>query len=263
MDVEVLPVSARGQLLTAKELADQLSLSVETVWRYTRQKRIPYVEVGPRQYRYDMAQVLAAMDSVAPSVRDSQGQYKAKQEGGEGKKMIYADYLQLPDERGCRHELLEGCLSKDPSPSVRHQRVISRLFERLRAYFASMDPDGEVLLSPLDVCLSDETVVQPDLFYIPGSDAAVFEQTHVCVPPQLVVEVLSAATERKDRVTKMEIYRRAGVVHYWLVDPSACTIEAYSLRKDYYAHLAAGGVGDILTHPDFPGLEVSVEHVFP
>ena len=33
-----------GKLLTAQELAEILNLSVETVWRYTRQKKIPVLQ---------------------------------------------------------------------------------------------------------------------------------------------------------------------------------------------------------------------------
>ncbi len=169
----------------------------------------------------------------------------------------------MPDEPGFRHEVLEGALIREPSPSVRHQRVSTRLQEALRDYFRTADPDGEVLSAPLDVVLSDNTVVQPDLLYIPGSDAAVFAETHVFVAPRLVVEILSPATASKDRLQKMEIYRKAGIEHYWIADPDANTLEAFALRDSYYARVAAAAKDDILTHPGFPGLEVPAAHIFP
>jgi excisionase family DNA binding protein len=49
------------ELITAKELSDSLSLSVDTIWRYTREKRIPYVEIGKRQYRYNKQNVVKAL----------------------------------------------------------------------------------------------------------------------------------------------------------------------------------------------------------
>ena len=48
-------------LITAQALADALNLSVETIWRYTRNNKIPYVTLGERQYRYNLQAVVAAL----------------------------------------------------------------------------------------------------------------------------------------------------------------------------------------------------------
>lgn len=60
------------KLLTAQELADILSLSVETIWRYTRQKKIPVVELGEKKYRYKKGAVLAALSAGVPAVKEEQ-----------------------------------------------------------------------------------------------------------------------------------------------------------------------------------------------
>ena len=49
---------AGPRLITAQELADILKLSVETIWRYTRESRIPYIQLSNGQYRYDPEKVL-------------------------------------------------------------------------------------------------------------------------------------------------------------------------------------------------------------
>ncbi len=51
-------MSGNKKLITAHLLAEALELSVETVWRYTREKKIPYVELGNRQYRYVIDEVV-------------------------------------------------------------------------------------------------------------------------------------------------------------------------------------------------------------
>lgn len=243
------------QLLTAQELAAKLNLSVETIWRYTRQKRIPYVEVGLRQYRYDLDAVLAAMQVRNSKVSEEPAEYRTEPV------VTYQDYLKIPEEPGVRHEVIDGVLTKDPSPIVLHQRVSSRLQEKLRAYFKSVDPEGEVFDAPLDVVLSDITVVQPDLFYIAGKDKSALEQDYIFIAPKLVVEIISPSSARKDRLLKMKVYRDAGVEHYWLVDLESRIIEAYVLRDSNYVRIA--GADDVFDHPDFPGLEIAVMDIFP
>ncbi|HCT35457.1 MAG TPA: DNA-binding protein, partial [Firmicutes bacterium] len=51
----------RKKLITAQELSTILGLSVDTIWRYTRDRRIPHIEIGPRQYRYVEDEVLKAL----------------------------------------------------------------------------------------------------------------------------------------------------------------------------------------------------------
>ncbi|HKM17268.1 MAG TPA: HTH domain-containing protein, partial [Limnochordia bacterium] len=49
------------KLLTAQELAEKLSLSVDTIWRYTREKQILYVEIGKNTVRLLFKPELAAV----------------------------------------------------------------------------------------------------------------------------------------------------------------------------------------------------------
>jgi len=60
-------------------------------------------------------------------------------------------------------------------------------------------------------------------------------------PCDLVVEIMSPANRRKDRLQKLEIYRKGGITHYWLVDPEENTLEAFLLSNGNYALVAAAG----------------------
>lgn len=239
-------------LVTASEMADILKLSVETVWRYTRDGKIPYVEMSGRQYRYDPEAVLASLGIGAACVRERAPAYS------DDKVYTYDDYLKLPDEDGYSCEILDGVLVKEPSPIVHHQRVALRLARLLEDYFAVVDPLGEVFIAPLDVTLSNTNVVQPDLLYIPSGQSAIMEETRINGSPYLLVEVLSTHTRSKDRVKKRAIYERMGVPHYWIVDQFDDAIEAYALMNGRYV-MAASGCGDAeFTHPDFPGLKIQL-----
>lgn len=240
-------------LLTAQELAEKLSLSVETIWRYTRQRKIPFIELGHRQYRYDPEQVLAAL-AGSP--------HEAEPVSGDRNKPLYQDYLEFPEESGFHYEVLDGTVTKEPSPDYHHQRVSRRLQRVLEDYFAENDPDGEVFHAPLDVILSDQTVVQPDLFYISSRQQSLYRFPRIEGAPELVIEIVSPLSYSRDRVKKLEIYREAEVQHYWLVDPQARTIEAYRYSNGAYVWVAGADGDSEFTHPDFPGLRVSLQELF-
>jgi excisionase family DNA binding protein len=244
-----------NDLITAQELADALSLSVDTIWRYTREKRIPYVEVGRKQYRYTKQDVLKALSGKPFSflARESSTPYQDK------KKLTYEDYAKLPEEPGFRHEIIDGVLIRDPSPSFHHQRVSRRLQRILEDYIEKADPGGEIFDAPLDLALDVHTVVQPDLLYLPSSRPA--QNTPIDVVPELVVETISPSTSKKDRVLKLNHYQAVGILHYWIVDPQDCFIEAYELHGGHYVSIARSHTG-AFSHPSFPGLSFDIEMLF-
>ncbi len=246
------------RLITAQELADILKLSVETIWRYTRESRIPYVQLSNGQYRYDSKKVLSRLDMDSGdrstvSVQEARPEYMAD------KVYTYEDYLRLPDEEGYHYEILDGMLVKEPAPYVHHQRVSRRLQRLLEDYFTLQDPVGEIFNAPIDMTLSDTNVIQPDLVYIPGKNSEIVEEARINGIAYLVVEILSKWTRSKDRLRKRNIYERMGVPHYWIVDPYDETIEAYALQNNFYVLRSSGLDAGEFTHPDFPGFSVDLE----
>ncbi len=244
------------KLLTAHEVAEILSLSVETIWRYTRQKRIPFVELGEKQYRYEKRAVLAALAGKGIAVKEDRPEYL--RQGG----YTYEDYLLIPEEPGYRFEILEGDLVKEPSPSTQHQRVLRELGWQLKCYFEHYDPEGELFFAPLDVTLTAANVLQPDILFVSGTRRGIIQESRIDGPCDLVIEIMSPANRRKDRLQKREIYRKAGIAHYWLADPEDNTLEAFMLKEGYYTLAAAGGPEDQFTHPAFPGLELNLGRIF-
>ncbi|HAH96389.1 MAG TPA: DNA-binding protein [Firmicutes bacterium] len=264
-----------NKLLTAQELASILGLSVDTIWRYTRDQRIPHIEIGPRQYRYVEAEVLRSLgryrtpDAVCeepapytscdPSPDPDANANPSPDSGVSFGKMTHAEFAKLPAETGYILQLIDGLLVREPTPTYRHQRVSRRLQQILIAYFEKTDPHGEVFDAPLDVYLNDYTVVQPDLFYLPGARPA--QNDPVDSLPELAIEILSPATARTDRIRKLNSYQKAGVPHYWIVDPGDGLIECYRLENDHYVAIVRAAEG-LLAHPDFPGLTLDLQTLF-
>ncbi|MEA4926898.1 MAG: Uma2 family endonuclease [Syntrophomonadaceae bacterium] len=243
------------ELITAQALAEALDLSVETIWRYTREKKIPYLELSGRQYRYRLDDVINALSS--DRVQEKSDPY----ETGTSRKFTYQDYLDIPWEPGYRFEILDGMLIKEPSPSYVHQRASHKLHRILEDYFWKADPNGEIFNAPLDVTLSDFNVVQPDLLYISG-EQNILTETRVNGAPMLVVEVLSPSTSRRDRLQKMRIYQQARVQHYWLVDPQARTLECFAWQDGVYALVTSGMDEDVVEPLAFEGLSIPLKFLW-
>ncbi|MEJ6949503.1 Uma2 family endonuclease [Natronospora cellulosivora (SeqCode)] len=191
-------------------------------------------------------------------VKESKREYKNLQK----REYTYQDYLKLPEEPGYRYEVLKGKLIKEPSPSVMHQRVSRRLQRLLEDYFWEHNPEGEVFNAPLDVTFNDITVVQPDIFFVPEIKNNIIKEKRIDGSPFLVVEIISPYNPRKDRVQKLQIYQEDQVDHYWLVNPQDKTFECFALRDNVYALISTGMKSDIIEHPDFEGLRISLEELW-
>jgi len=149
-------------------------------------------------------------------------------------KFTYEDYLYMPDDK--RYELVEGGFWVAPAPDYEHQTVAANLFRELDQY-VRQHKLGEVRFAPLDVVLSDENVVQPDLLFIPKERSFIITKKNISGAPDLVIEIISEGTGHHDRQVKRKLYAKYGVKEFWLVDPDKKTIEVLSLGKTGYKSL--------------------------
>jgi len=148
----------------------------------------------------------------------------------------YQDYLETPDD-GQRYELIDGEIIVSPSPILLHQLAVLELAVILRAY-ARQHGAGRVALSPIDVRLAANIVVQPDVAFVRrGSAADNPAEARIAGSPELMIEVLSLSNAGHDLVRKRELYARYGVPEYWIVDPIRRTIVALTLVDGQYAEI--------------------------
>ncbi|RIK72510.1 MAG: hypothetical protein DCC67_19175 [Planctomycetota bacterium] len=145
-----------------------------------------------------------------------------------------SDYWQLPE--GAPVELIRGELIMSPSPRSAHQIVVGELYAIL--WTAARTSGGLAIVSPADVILSDSTVLQPDVLYI-AKDRRGIVGERINGPPDLVIEVLSEGSERRDRVAKLDAYARYGVPEFWIVDYRTKVIDFLLLEGSRYVILTA------------------------
>ena len=172
----------------------------------------------------------------------------------------YQDYLKTPDD--VRYELIEGELVvMEPAPTTSHQRILVNL-TLLLAPFVRDHGLGEVLIAPTDVYLSDTNVLQPDLIFVTAARASIITERDVHGAPDLVVEIASPSTRRRDRGIKMDLYARHGVAEYWLMEPAAAIVETLRLEDERMASAGRYERAETFTTPLFPGLAVDLTKVF-
>lgn len=143
-----------------------------------------------------------------------------------------ADVRALMDEsrHWPRYELIDGELLVTPAPGNRHQLAIAELVSLLKDYVDRLEL-GAVFLSPADLELVAETIVQPDVFVVPRSpdpDRPLTDGWTQVKSLLLAVEVISPSSMRTDRVTKRDFYLGAGVPEYWVMDLDARVIERWT-----------------------------------
>lgn len=124
-----------------------------------------------------------------------------------------------------RYELVDGELLVTPSPVPVHQRAVFLLAHELYEYL-ERNPVGVMYISPSDVELEPEHIVQPDVFVLPMQEAR--RTLHAWPARELLVavEVLSPSSGRGDKVTKRLLYGRH-VPEYWIVDLDARIVERW------------------------------------
>lgn len=171
-------------------------------------------------------------------------------------RITWDDYCRMPDEP--RVEIIDGRIYAMAAPTVRHQHIVSELCFQLRKHFHGKPCIPFV--SPIDVKLSEEDVVQPDVIVV--CDKKQIRETHIEGPPALVVEVLSRSSQFVDRARKHPLYAAAGVAEYWVVTPYPAMVEVFRRKGEDLTLAAAFDREGEFRSPQFPDLRIDLKSVF-
>ena len=171
----------------------------------------------------------------------------------------YEDLFALPDD-GRRYEIIEGELYEMPAPTLDHARVIANLIAMLIPLVSKVG--GQWFTAPVDVFFPGADPVQPAILVLLPGWQGTLARRGVEGAPDLLIEVVSPASRKHDRLTKRALYGRAGVREFWLVDPEARTLEIFTLERDA-SHVTESASGDASpTSPLLGPLPVAVDDLF-
>ncbi len=160
-------------------------------------------------------------------------------------------------------ELIDGEIVMAPSPFRNHQQLVQQLYFLIRTHLES-SPVGELYLSPFDIHFGERDVLCPDLCFFSQERLHLLSDRGAEGAPDLVIEVLSPSTARRDRKVKREIYARHGVKELWLANPDAETIEVFdfSKRQDEPVAVLENGTHPIIATELLPGLGLPLSKAF-
>ena len=182
-------------------------------------------------------------------------------------RFTYGQYLKWDD--GERWELIDGVpYNMTPAPVRWHQGILMRVSSRIEEFLRGKP--YQAYFAPFDVRLPDfseqddndvPTVVQPDLVVI--CDENKLDDRGCRGAPDLVVEILSPSTSRKDISVKFSLYERHGVREYWIIHPAEESLMVFTLGDDgKYGRPQGYGRGDLAKSIVLEGLELNLEEVF-
>ena len=174
------------------------------------------------------------------------------------KRWTYEDYYQLEDDQ--RYEIIDGNLLMAPAPDTWHQDW-SRELSMLLVTHVKRHKLGKVFIAPVDVVLDEANTVEPDIVFIASASLGIIQRRAIFGTPELLVELISPSSVRRDRYDKKELYARFGVREYWLGDPANKSLEILTLESGHYElHCFAEQKGK-LTSLLLPGLEFDLAEI--
>ncbi|MBN3580987.1 Uma2 family endonuclease [Algoriphagus aestuarii] len=178
----------------------------------------------------------------------------------------YADYLTWEIDEMV--ELIKGKVfrSAAAAPRRKHQEVAGLLHSRILVHLEGKN--CKVFITPFDVRLPVHskknedifTVVQPDICVV--GDRSKLDEAGCLGAPDLIVEVLSPGSNKKELKNKYEVYEESSVQEYWIIHPSEETLVIYNLVEGKYQPSKLFSHGDIIKSEVLPGFELDLEEFF-
>lgn len=158
-------------------------------------------------------------------------------------------------------ELLDGEVVMSPAPELPHQDATGNVFVMVREFSKSLG--GKAYFAPVDVYFDDINSAQPDVLWVAPDSQCVPDGTkRLRGAPDLVVEVLSPSTERRDRGKKFRLYQKYGVREYWMISPGAQYVEVWVLIDGKFAQQGVYGPDETFNSPTLGGQSITVSAIF-
>jgi Uma2 family endonuclease len=177
------------------------------------------------------------------------------------RRLTFEDLELIPEEQeGDRHELIDGELVVTPVPVMKHQIVSMNLIRHLDRHIVTGEL-GMVFHPPTGIRFTPDNLLVPDICFVAQDRLHVIGPKTIDAAPDLVVEILSPGTRRRDLETKQALYARFGVQEYWVVDPDAETVTVLALVGDRYEPVPPGDHGVIASRV-LPEFTLAVNDVF-
>ena len=162
------------------------------------------------------------------------------------------------------YEIIEGVKFMAASPNMGHGTIVMNLSATIGAY-AKINKLGICFGDHMDVHFPDGNLFQPDFIFVSSKNDKLFldkRNTTLHGVPDMVAEIFSRSTMKRDVGIKKDIYERNGVREYWIINPYSEAIDVYLLRDGKYeldGHYENYSDDELTELPDDERAEVKME----
>lgn len=244
---------------TVQEVAELLKVHPRTIRRMIRRRTIPAIKMG-KEWRIPEWSLREWVGNEGVAATNGPPLHFREPRREDPLFMTTEEFLRLPEEN-LPVQLIKGYVVRDPAPFVPHQKLVGRLLLVLHQQVERAGR-GQVLLSPTDVVLSDDTVLQPDLLVVTRQRSHIIGR-RVKGPPDLVIEVEAENTRERDLTVKRMLYARHDVAEFWYVSGSRkLIIQMLDPAGDDYRVKSTHEAPARLTSRLFPSLSVELDELF-
>lgn len=183
----------------------------------------------------------------------------------EKKTYTYADLLTWPTDE--KWEIINGTPYLQAAPTWQHQAISVELISQFNSFLKGKP--CRVFASPFDLRLPQgeeddedvDTVIQPDITVV--CDKSRLKGTGYNGVPALIIEIVSPASSKMDRLYKFNKYEEAGIWEYWLVEPDVKLVSVFTLQENKrYGRPDTYTDDDTINVKALPGLIIDLNTVF-
>ena len=178
-------------------------------------------------------------------------------------KLTNADYVAMtpPANTGPRYQLINGELVEMAGATFGHQTFLLEMSAELLIQIRALDI-GTIVIAPYDVHVDLFNTYQPDLLFVSHARRQILENRGITGAPDLVMEILSESTRRRDFNEKLPVYAANGVREVWIVSLDDATIGVYSTGEHGVTLVDEFTANDVLTSEMMPGVEIELAPIF-
>ncbi len=178
-------------------------------------------------------------------------------------RLTNSDYVAMtpPANSGARYQLIDGVLIEMSGASYAHQAFLVQLILQLAAQVESLGI-GEILPAPYDVHVDQFNTYQPDLFFVSNERRNILGRTAATGAPDMVVEILSDSTRRRDLNDRLPVYAGNGVREVWIVDLDAASVTVHAGDVPALAPVQVFDAADTLISDVMPGVAIDLAPIF-
>ena len=162
----------------------------------------------------------------------------------------YSDYQEWEGD----WELIYGnAYAMAPSPMYSHQYINGKTYRQLDEKLENCAKCSAVI--EMDWKISDDTVVRPNSMVI------CYEPDEILTKkPEIIFEVISPSTGKRDEILKFDLYQNEGVKYYILVYPDNRKAKLYQLIE--YKYRKIGDFSDEIYTFDAEGCKIDFDFGF-